>query len=215
MKAIRIFFLSIIGLNFLQTSSAQVQSVHQDGEWGISGGAPHYFGDLNPNMGLQIPKRPVGGVFFRKQFGNYVAARLSFHYTWLGYRNGFVPQTGAPQTFGYRSLKELAIHTDFNFFEFNPHDEDHRFTPYLTVGLGATQIGLVDKLQFCFPLGGGVKKAITNRTNIGLEIVHRFTSTDLIDAVVGDGFIKQKDQYLFAELTLAFNLTSDRCPKAN
>jgi hypothetical protein len=90
--------------------------------------------------------------------------------------------------------------------------------------------------------------------NIGIEIAHRFTTTDYLDDVsktyVGSdkfpslpdgqpsvaqlmqdrsyetgeiigiegrqrGVPKQKDQYLIAELTFSFNLTSYRCPTAD
>lgn len=89
--------------------------------------------------------------------------------------------------------------------------------------------------------------------NIGLEITHRFTTTDYLDDVsttyvgadkfpplpngspsnaqllqdrsyeTGEpigiegrqrGFSKQKDQYVMAEITFSFNLTSYRCPTA-
>src|ERR1700733_15072349 len=66
------------------TAQAQTESTVQEGEFGISAGAAHYFGDLNTNAHLNRPKIALG-AFFRKQFGNYVALRVSGHFAQLGY----------------------------------------------------------------------------------------------------------------------------------
>ena len=46
---------------------AQDPSYVQEGEFGISAGAAHYFGDLNTRARLNRPKLALG-AFFRKQF---------------------------------------------------------------------------------------------------------------------------------------------------
>jgi hypothetical protein len=51
---------------------AQYESIVQQGEFGFSAGASHYFGDLNTNARFNRPKLALG-AFFRKQFGNYIA----------------------------------------------------------------------------------------------------------------------------------------------
>ena len=38
-------------------------------------------------------------------------------------------------------------------------------------------------MAICFPVGVGVKYAFNDRFNIGLEITHRFTTTDYLDDV--------------------------------
>ena len=67
-----------------ETEAQLLESNVQEGEFGISAGAAHYFGDLNPNMHLNRPKIALG-AFFRKQFGNYIAVRVSGHFAKLGY----------------------------------------------------------------------------------------------------------------------------------
>lgn len=180
------------------------------------------------------------------------------------------------------NIFELALQGDFNFFKFVPGDPEHSFTPYVTIGagifsydpyaflngqkhflrpLGTEGQGLAaypdrkpyNTMAFSFPIGVGVKYAINDRMNIGIEVAHRYTNTDYLDDVsttyvgsdkfpplpdgspsiaqllqdrsyeTGDligiegrqrGLPKQKDQFIFAELTLSFNLTSYRCPTA-
>ena len=110
-----------------------------DGEIGISAGAAHYFGDLNPNLHFNRPK-PALGIFFRKQFGNYVAMRVAAHYAQLGYSDVY----NIENEFEHRrnlsfntNIWELTLQGDFNFFKFVPGDGRFRYTPYITFGIGA------------------------------------------------------------------------------
>ena len=57
--------LLLLSAAFLSTRAQQVDGVVQEGEFGVTLGAAHYFGDLNTNAALNRPK-PAIGVFFRK-----------------------------------------------------------------------------------------------------------------------------------------------------
>jgi hypothetical protein len=265
-------------------SVAQYESVVMEGEIGFSAGAAHYFGDLNTRARINRAK-PSIGLFFRKQFNNYVAMRVSGHYAQLGYsdiyntKNEF--QKRRNLSFN-TNIFELAFQGDFNFFRFIPGDPYHRFTPYVTLGIGVfsydpyayyrgQKISLRElgtegqgnaaypdrkpysSMGICLPFGVGAKYSINERMNIGVEIAHRFTNTDYLDDVsktyvgidrfpplpdgqpsiaqlmqdrsyetgppIGQegrqrGLPNQKDQYIIAEITFSFNLTSYRCPTA-
>jgi hypothetical protein len=264
---------------------AQWEAIVQEGEIGISAGAAHYFGDLNTNVSLNRPK-PAFGIFFRKQFGNYTALRVSAHYAQLGYSDIYNKDNEYQQRRNLSfntNIFELAVQGDFNFYKFLAGDPYSRFTPYITFGVGLFSydpyayyqgrkvylrpLGTegqgsatypdrkpYNTMTFCVPLGVGVKYALTEKFNLGFEIVHRFTGTDYLDdvsttfvnpaiyptlpdggkpiaAIMSDrsnetgepigfvngverqrGYPKQKDQYIMAEFTLSFNLTSYRCP---
>ncbi len=123
----------------LQTACAQYEQNEyiQEGEFGFTFGAAHYFGDLNHHAGINRPKIALG-LFFRKQFGNYTALRVAGHYAMLGYsdiysRNEF--QLRRNLSFN-TNIFEFAVQGDFNFFRFIPNDPDHSFTPYITFGVG-------------------------------------------------------------------------------
>jgi opacity protein-like surface antigen len=275
----------LAGIAFSQPTAAQYESIVQEGEFGISAGASHYFGDLNTRARLNRPKLAVG-AFFRKQFGNYTALRIAAHFTQLGYSDVYNTHN---EYMRRRNLSfntnifELSLQGDFNFFKFIPADPYHNFTPYITLGvgvfsydpyayLGGRKVFLrplgtegqgtaeypdrkpYNTMSFCFPFGVGVKYALNDRMNIGFELTHRFGMTDYLDDVsktyvgadkfppmpdgspsvaqllqdrsyeTGDiigiegrqrGFSKQRDQYIIAEITFSFNLTSYRCPTAN
>ena len=73
----------LISFSIISAASAQYEYVQQ-GEFGVTLGAAHYFGDLNTRAALNRPK-PAVGIFFRKQFTNYTALRISAHYAQIGY----------------------------------------------------------------------------------------------------------------------------------
>jgi opacity protein-like surface antigen len=112
------------------------------------------------------------------------------------------------------NLWELMLQGDFNFFRFNPTNPGERFTPYITFGAGVINFDpyaylndtkyflrplgtegqgsaaypdrkLYSTTAFAFPLGVGIKYAVTDRMNLNFEIAHRFTTTDFIDDVSG------------------------------
>ena len=91
----------------------------QKGEFGITVGMAHYFGDLNTRAAINRPK-PAIGAFFRKQFGNYVGLRLSAHYAQLGYSDIYSKneyQKTRNLSFN-TNVWEVALQGDFNFFKF-------------------------------------------------------------------------------------------------
>lgn len=114
-------------------------SIVQEGEFGIGIGAAHYFGDLNTRAKLNRPK-PAAGIFFRKNFGNYIAMRISGNFAQLGYSDIYNTHN---EYMHRRNLSfntnvwELGLQGDFNFYRFLPGEPDFRFTPYITFGVSA------------------------------------------------------------------------------
>jgi hypothetical protein len=114
-------------------------SIVQEGEFGVGIGAAHYFGDLNTKAKLNRPKL-AAGIFFRKNFGNYIAMRVSGSYAQLGYSDVYNTHN---EYMNRRNLSfntnvwELGLQGDFNFYRFMPGDPDFRFTPYVTFGISA------------------------------------------------------------------------------
>ncbi|MFZ9331097.1 MAG: DUF6089 family protein [Chitinophagaceae bacterium] len=207
--------LSFIVLIIISTPSfAQPQAIVQEGEVGIALGGAHYFGDLNRGVGFKNPQLTYG-VLAKKQFGPYVALRVAGHYAKLGYADSMVNEKKFPfektRNLDFQNkVWEVSVQGDFNFFKYIPGDPEHRFTPYVTLGVGIVKHnpytfldGEKVKLQplgtegqlasgnaysdqaYCFPLGMGVKYNIVNNLNLGFEIVYRYTNTDYLDDVSG------------------------------
>ncbi|RYZ23692.1 MAG: hypothetical protein EOO16_03825 [Chitinophagaceae bacterium] len=129
--------LAVLAMLLTMGASAQ-QGYVQEGEFGFGLGAAHYFGDLNTRANINRPKF-AATAFFRKNFGNYVALRLSGSYARVGYsdvynkRNEYMRR----RNLSFNSnIWELALQGDFNFYKFMPYDEQNNFTPYVTFGVG-------------------------------------------------------------------------------
>jgi hypothetical protein len=203
-----------VAIFFFTTNIQAQEPIVQEGEFGIGVGAAHYFGDLNTRARLNRPKI-AAGIFFRKNFGNYIAARIVANYAQLGYSDIYNTQNDfmLKRNLSFNTnVWELSLRGDFNFFRFLPGDPEFNFTPYVSLGLGVFSydpyaylagqkyflrpLGTegqgsslypdrkpYSSMAICFPVGVGVKYAFNDRFNIGLEITHRFTTTDYLDDV--------------------------------
>lgn len=208
-------FIALMLVAFLYYVPSYSQDIRDsyalDAEYGFTLGVGHYFGDLNTKMKVNRPKIAFG-VFFRKQFGNYLAARLSGHFAQLGYSDVY-NKTDFEQSRNLSfntNIFEVALQGDFNFFKFNPVDPDHAFTPYATLGIGMFSYNPYAYLEgqkyflrplhtegqtfyqdrkaygsmaLAVPLGFGLKYAFNDHINLSVELSYRFTTTDYLDDV--------------------------------
>jgi hypothetical protein len=215
MSKLRLLTLLTFCTCLFSTTYAQKEAVTYDGEFGLTLGVAHYFGDLNTRAALNRPK-PALGAFFRKQFGNYVALRAAVHYAHVGYSDIYSSnEFQKRRNLSFNSdIWEFGLMGDFNFFKFVPGEPGYQFTPYVTLGLGvfsydpyaylnSTKYFLrplgtegqgsttyPDKkpyktLAMCFPIGMGIKYNINRNLNFSLEVTYRYTSTDYLDDVSG------------------------------
>lgn len=146
-------------LNTLNNLHAQYeQSYIQAGEIGFGVGAGHYFGDLNNTGRLNRPKFS-GGIFFKKNFNEYIAARISANYAQLGYSDRHSDNaTQQTRNLSFNSnIWELTASGEFNFFRFIPGDEGFNYTPYVSLGVGIFSYDpftfLNDEKFFLRPIG--------------------------------------------------------------
>lgn len=186
---------------------AQPNAINHEAEIGVSLGAGHYFGDLNRSR-INRPKT-AAGLFFRKQFGSYVALRANAHVAKLGYADKYntTPFERQRNLSFNTEIAEFTIQGDFNFFKFIPGSPDYRFTPYVTFGVGVFsydpyafipgdedphdlnrrmtegQSKPYSQNAICYPIGMGVKYNFYRNLNLGFEVAYRFTNTDYLDDV--------------------------------
>ncbi len=180
-------------------------------EYGLSVGASQYFGDLNEHYGFNTLS-PAYGAFIRKHLNAYISVKICGAASSLSYDDKYNTNPFEKQrnlNFG-TDLYEGTLQAEFNFFKFVTGNDDYRFTPYLTGGIGAfyynpytTYRGVKYYLKdigtegqnngyenrkysnfaMCFPVGAGIKYWMRAGLNLSLEIADRFTTTDYIDDV--------------------------------
>ncbi len=212
LKVSKKFLTVCTALAISVSSQAQSESYVQTGEFGITAGVANYFGDINTRASFERSKMSLG-VFFRKQFNNYVGARIAGRFAQLGFSDQYSKsdfQQSRNLSFN-TNIWEIALQGDFNFFKFMPNDPNYSFTPYVTLGVGAFSYDpyayLAGKKEFlrplgtegqnigydgrkpystmalCIPFGVGIKYNISEKLNLSLEVAHRYTFTDYIDDV--------------------------------
>lgn len=212
------------------TAVAQPNAINHEAELGVSFGFAHYFGDMNKSK-INRPKNAVG-IFYRKQFGGYVALRASLHAAQLGYADKYntTPFERQRNLSFFSNLSEFALQGDFNFFKYLPGSRDFRFTPYVTFGVGVIgfdpeaylpnrtnpfdlnsrrlegQANEYAQNSIAYPIGFGLKYNIKNNINIGFEVGYRFTNTDYLDDVstvyAGASAFSDPDDYLLQDRSL-------------
>ncbi len=210
MKLSKLFlFILLLCSSLVHGQSQLYDSYKNDGEFGVAVGAAHYFGDLNTRAALNRPNFSAG-LFFIKQFNNYIGVRLSGDYAYLAYSDIYSKnETQLRRNLSFNSnVWELSLSGYFNFFRFIPGVEGYKFTPYLSLGVGiftydpyayldgtkyylrplGTEGQNIDSgksqygnMAICIPFTVGVKYSINESMNVFAEIGYRFTNTDYID----------------------------------
>ncbi|MGN6354952.1 MAG: DUF6089 family protein, partial [Parafilimonas sp.] len=186
-------------------------SYKNEGEFGIAVGAGHYFGDLNTRAALNRPNFSAG-VYYVKQFNNYVGVKLAADYAFLAYSDVYSKnETQRLRNLSFNTnVWEASLSGYFNFFRFIPGVSGYKFTPYLSLGVGVFSYDPYAYLQgtkyflrplgtegqnfdsgrkqygtmaMCFPLTFGFKYSINENMNVFAEVGYRFTNTDYLDDV--------------------------------
>ena len=130
------------------------------------------------------------------------------------------------------TIKEVSLGLEFNFFEFDLHQLDRQFTPYVFLGLTYTHYkGLfyeapnVTKSDsshgtLSIPFALGVKTSLTKNLIIGFEVAPRYTFADDIDGSFPKndnlqntrfGNINSNDWYVFSGFTLTYTFGKKPC----
>lgn len=149
----------LIGVITTVTANAQLyeSNIHQ-GEFGAAIGLGHYFGDLNTRASVRRPKFSAG-IFFIKQFNNYVGLKIGGDYAFLGYSDVYSKnEVEKRRNLSFNSnVWEASISGYFNFFKFMPGVEGYNYTPYVSLGVGVFSYDPYAYLQgqkyFLRPLG--------------------------------------------------------------
>ncbi|NGF57453.1 porin family protein [Parapedobacter sp. SGR-10] len=182
----------------------------QQYEFGVSGVATGYMGDLNPVNPLYY-KNMGGGLFVKYNLNPTWGIRASLNYLPL-YANDadFSAQHQKERKLLFNNdLKELSVTADFNFFKFIAGRATNRNTPYLMAGLALIHhspyvysndqkihlnnhpLEIDDKDAYVsyskwalsIPVGVGFKHNISGPWTIGAEVNYRTVLSDHIDNV--------------------------------
>lgn len=206
----KIFIFSLMLLGIQQNAAAQ--RFYENKEYGFSLGAAQYMGDLNPEYGFKFI-RPSGGVFFRSYLNPYIAVRAGLNFTSIGYDDKLSKnEYQKVRNLSFRNnIIDFTVMGEFNFFYYETGNVDHRFTPYIALGIGALYSNPYAKyrgrnqslrplgtegqnlatfadrkysnINIVIPVGFGIKYWLKPGMNLGVEVIHNIATGDYLDDV--------------------------------
>lgn len=206
------YFIYFFFVVCFSTLFSQQQTTRSRSEIGITTGGMYYIGDLNPTNHFANTTWMIGGVYryfinprlvYRAQFsyGNLNAADADAHSNFQRNRN-LSFQT---------DIYELASGIEINYLKYQTGHQQFKISPYFYVELGLFRMNpktdfngnlvelqslgtegqgtelsdkeLYKKIQFCLPIGLGLKVSLSKMISFSLEYGLRKTFTDYIDDV--------------------------------
>ncbi|MFP9115887.1 DUF6089 family protein [Flavobacterium sp. RHBU_3] len=204
----------------------------QINELGIYAGGANYIGDVGPTDYI-APNDLALGVIYKWNRSPRHSWRASFTYGKIGSDDADSNVDGRKAR-GYsfkNSVKELSLGLEFNFFDFNLHEEHFKWTPYIYTGLSYTWYGELYKdgnegkeysngSTLAIPMVVGVKAHIARDFTLGVETGPRYSFTDNLDGSNPDnskypglrfGNLNSNDWYVFTGVTLTYTFGEKPC----
>lgn len=172
-KKMKRFLLNILGILFCITSFGQIH------ELGVFVGGSNYIGDVG-NSHYLSPDDMAFGVLYKWNKSTRHSWRFSYKMASITAKD---IESSAPNR-KYRgfdiknNIKELSAGLEFNFLDFDLHQSDYVFTPYVYSGISAfvyDEIFIIDKesktdyqdYSFAIPMIVGIKSKLSN-----LSLIH-------------------------------------------
>lgn len=129
------FFILLIAL--LSAFTGYAQPKQKSSELGVFLGGSYYIGDLNPMGHFNQFTKPAGGIVFRYNFNQRLAARANLFFGSMEGNDSFSNSPAQQQrNLSFKSsLSELSAQLEFNFLDYQIGDDNRGFTPYIFGGL--------------------------------------------------------------------------------
>ncbi len=204
----------------------------QINELGVFLGGGNYIGDIGPTDYIS-PNEFAFGALYKWNRSPRHSWRFSIVHSKLTSRDidSEVPGRYLRGLDFENSVTEFSAGMEFNFFDFNLHELEKKFTPYVYTGLSYF---IYDELFYdagdykkdysetalAIPMTVGVKTNIFPSWILGFEVGARYTFTDNLDgnnpknenlAAARFGNINSNDWYVFTGFTLTYTFTEKPC----
>lgn len=222
-------YLNIALFAFISgTATAQINEI------GVSVGASNTIGDIGPTKYVN-PTDFGYGIQYRWNRSPRHSWRANYTY---------IPVSGkdSDSDMGLRkarnlqfenTLHEVALGLEFNFFEFDLHNDWFAFTPYVYTGLAGFAykdshfnaksrqvLPEENSYALAIPMTVGVKTVLNKRIVLSAEVGFRYTFTDNIDGnnpsmtsstIKPFGNTNSNDWYVFSGVSVSYTFGKNPC----
>jgi len=216
-------FLFIVFLWMTSITSAQIH------EAGVFIGGSNYIGDLGSEYYI-APNDFAVGVIYKYNLNPRIALRGTFTYAQIT-ADDTKSKNAARKLRGLNftnTIKELAIGTEFSFFEYGNGSKNNS-TPYILLEFAAfnykvaknevapNQYNYKNETSYSIPFGLGYKTKLGYNIALGLEVGVRYTFKDNLDynnKVIPSlqfGNPDNNDWYVFSGINLVYTFGRPAC----
>ena len=222
----RKFFLFTIIILFSVSAHSQIHEI------GIFAGGSNYMGDIGSTDFVK-PNNLAIGFLYKWNKSPRHSWRFSYMQATISGADSESESVAKNQrdlSFS-NSVREFSAGLEFNFLDFNLHDQQIKFTPYVYSGLtyfaysenffiGKVLKNDYENGQFAIPMIVGIKTNITENLILGAEVGARYTFTDNLDGSnpknenlipLRFGNIDTNDWYVFSGVTLTYTFGNKPC----
>lgn len=216
----KLIFRGII-LSFLFFTLTPITLKAQEWEFGPSVGASGYMGEYNPDNILRF-----------NSISGSVGVKYNFNPTW-GVRGNFsgIGIKGDGQNSNdptlvnssfKKTLTELSLLAEFNFFKFEPNKTKAAYTPYVFAGIGGVLFNYTDnsRVRPVIPVGVGFKYNLKGNFTLDSHLSYRLAGTDVLDDDFGGQAwnenllqnINNIDSYMTFQIGITYTFFKQGCP---
>ena len=201
--------------------------IHEIG--GFVGGS-NYIGDVGSTTYIS-PNKLAMGMLYKWNKNPRLAYRFSINGAFYSaYDSDSDEPSRNQRKYQFRNtIKEVSLGVEFNFFDFNLHEVNKKFTPYIHSGLNYlrihdsylnSNIRVLEKSSgtFAIPMTLGIKSNVLPHVILALEVGARYALTDNLDGsnpkedtLIKFGNINNNDWYVFSGVTLTYTFGNKPC----
>ena len=220
---------SLVLIILLYCTSLATAQIH---EFGVFVGGSNYIGDIGATDFVK-PNDVAFGLLYKWNKSPRHSWRFSYMQSTIAAADVKSNSTAKQQRdlAFENNIKEFSAGLEFNFLDFNLHDQQPKFTPYIYSGLtyfiytekfflGNQIKDDYDAGQFAIPMIVGIKTNIAENFILGAEIGARYTLTDNLDGTnpknenlipLRFGNQDSNDWYVFSGVTLTYTFGNKPC----
>jgi Domain of unknown function (DUF6089) len=198
MKKIFLIFTCFLTLkNIMQAQHLEI---------GAAAGLGFYSGDVSHNLGGTLAEAKGNyGILVRKNFSEKTALKFYFNHGKVSGKDKYANEEDLKQrNIGFRTtINEVGVNFEYNIRDYMPDGMYSTFAPYVFLGVAGfkytpqarynndwvslrplrTEGTNYGSYSLAIPFGGGIKYALNDHWNLGLELGIRPTFTDYLDDV--------------------------------